>query len=144
MEIYLQLRPSSPIKAQAYIQTDEGTVELRFDFYSPSRQKPISIAPNAFTNAWLPDADLDSSMGCRTSSRARVDSRSARAAGRPLRACARADQVLKRDRYVAKTTTATARQATTYSVEVSPVALLLADSRAKMKPLTIIRIADTP
>ena len=63
MEINLELQPSGPVKAQAYIQTDDGTAELRFDFYSPSKQKGITITPNAFTNAGQPDADLDSSMG---------------------------------------------------------------------------------
>ena len=63
MEINLQLTPPGPVKAQAFIQTDDGTAELRFDFYSPSKQKAITITPNAFTNAGQPDADLDSSMG---------------------------------------------------------------------------------
>ena len=63
MEINLQLTPPGPVKAQAFIQTDDGTAELRFDFYSPSKQKAITITPNAFTNAGQPDADLDSSIG---------------------------------------------------------------------------------
>ena len=37
---------------------------------------------------------------------------------------ARVDQLLRRDRYVAKTTTAMTTQAKTYSVEVSPLAPL--------------------
>src|SRR5260221_10298814 len=64
--------------------------------------------------------------------------------GSTIRASIRADQVLKRDRYVAKTTTATATQATTYSVEVSPVVLLIAVSRTRTKPLMTIRIRYPP
>jgi len=57
---------------------------------------------------------------------------------------ARADQVLNRDRYVAKTTTVTATQATMYSVEVSPLALLIAVSRAKAMLFTTKRITYPP
>jgi hypothetical protein len=64
--------------------------------------------------------------------------------GSTIRASIRADQVLKRDRYVAKTTTATATQATTYSVEVSPVVLLITVSRTSTKLLTTIRITYPP
>jgi hypothetical protein len=60
VEINLQL---GPVGGLGSIQTYNGNAELRFDFYSPSRQKPITITPNAFTNAGQPDADLDSSMG---------------------------------------------------------------------------------
>src|SRR5712672_3002531 len=43
--------------------------------------------------------------------------------------------MLRRERYVAKTTIATTTKAKTYSVAVSPLALLFAVSRAKTKPL---------
>jgi hypothetical protein len=81
---------------------------------------------------------------CRPSSEYAASSCGSAAADSTTRASVRADQVLRRDRYVAKTTTATATQAMTYSVEVSPVVLLIAVSRTRTKLLTTMRITYPP
>jgi hypothetical protein len=55
VEINLQVQPWSD---KSYVQTDDGTATLRFDFYSPSKQEGISITPNAPGSAAQPDTDV--------------------------------------------------------------------------------------
>jgi len=59
VELALQLMPQGPPGYNnMYVQTKEGNLQLRFDFYSPSKQQAIMITPNAPTVASQPDADL--------------------------------------------------------------------------------------
>ncbi len=55
VEINLELQPWN---SNAYVQTSDGTAMIRFDFYSPSKQKGIMITPNAPGSAAQPDSDV--------------------------------------------------------------------------------------
>jgi len=55
VEINLELES---FKETGYVQTDDGSVHLRLDFYSPSKQQAISITPNSPTVPAQPDNDL--------------------------------------------------------------------------------------
>jgi hypothetical protein len=55
VEVNLELQSWN---GNAYVQTPDGTATIRFDFYSPSRQKCIMITPNAPGSAAQPDSDV--------------------------------------------------------------------------------------
>jgi serine/threonine protein kinase len=57
VEINLELES---YKESGYVQTDDGSAHLRFDFYSPSKQQAINIYPNMPTIPAQPDNDVQS------------------------------------------------------------------------------------